>query len=286
MSRDFCCARSVLLFRRKSCPLSVAGGRICASASLLSAAVSLAVVYRRTLVKARWGLPVRVAAGYFFGLVLAVRQPVSLSETFDERFLYLPSVFACILLVYWTTSWLSSPRRQTAILAALIVMEAVSLQWVNTRWITASQLCRQIAVEVSKADPAHTAILNVPDNFRGAYVFRNGLSEAATVFLGRPRALYRVLSQQNLRALQNLSEAQVEAARVRLIFSPSLGFNVGDGRGFDIEKRDDSLSLKYSNGHPSQVTSLLSFRSGASRPMLRVVDLRTPPGAEGAHRLF
>jgi hypothetical protein len=219
-----------------------------------------------------------LVASYLICLAPVITLPVSLFDTQGERFLYLPSAFACLLLVYLVADLIPSLRQRTAAILALVVVQATALQWVNRRWIRAAYLSRQIATEVSRADPAKTVILNLPDNFRGAYVFRNGLTEAATTFMGiQQQAPYRVICMHDMNALDDTFEVVREEDGTATLVLPR-GVRLRqwgiDSCGLTIEGKHNMLAV--SDGPMAKLKDgvLLSFRSGSMRPMLRAVEVR------------
>ncbi len=185
-------------------------------------------------------------------------------------FLYLPSAFACLLLVYVVSVGILNVGVRTAVLVILVVVHGVILQWVNARWITASHLTEQIALEVGRADPERTAILNLPDNFRGAYVFRRGLDDATTLFLGQePRAPFRKMLLQNLNGERDVSEARLESTTVVITLPNNLRSEVG----WRVKTTQNIVLIDTVGPYPG-VLSFLSFRSALSNPMMGEVRWR------------
>lgn len=109
----------------------------------------------------------------------ALNLPLSRSTSHAERLLYLPSIFAAVLLssILWM-SFQSSYGRRLALALVLILCSLQTLQ--------EGKLWRQASLQ---ADTIRTAVLasqqmgklylfGVPDSIRGAFVFRNGLRAA------------------------------------------------------------------------------------------------------------
>jgi len=133
----------------------------------------------------------------FSGLALVVALApvlpltISISTTESERFVYLPSAFSCIFLVWAIRAVLSRRALAVAACTLVIVVHAAALARANTRWEASGALTRSIVDSYAEAvlehDPDGAAaifILNLPDNVGGAYVFRNGFYPA--VQLVRP----------------------------------------------------------------------------------------------------
>ena len=115
----------------------------------------------------------RYMAMFLVSLLPVVFMSVSLFDTRSERFLYLPGVFAVLALVKWAFSVLSLKRAAVLILV-FAVLQGAFLYRSNRNWKRAGEICREV---ISSGD-----CTNAPDNYRGAYVFRNGCSEAMELF--------------------------------------------------------------------------------------------------------
>ncbi len=127
---------------------------------------------------------------------------VGFSDTQAERFLYLPSVFACIALVAAFGAVIARRSLLITALAILVAVESLCLVKVNQRWATAGRIAKALVEQISPYDPSRTIILNLPDNYRGAYVFRNGLPRATALFEGKDqRRDYRVLCLHDVQSL-------------------------------------------------------------------------------------
>jgi len=239
-------------------------------AVVLAAGVLAAVLvflWRREL---HWPLVVLLVLCYLGSLVPVITFRVQICDTQAERFLYLPSAFACILAAYVAAAGIRSPRAWAAALSCFIAVEAVALNQVNKRWITASHLTRQIAAEVAQADPARTVVLNVPDNFRGAYVFRNGLSDAATVFTANQAHVpYRVICGHNLNSVAETVEACSDGASITLSLPPGISFEEVHDVGLDVRATSNSLVVSEGLMTGAGTLSFLSFKTANSVPMFR-----------------
>jgi len=254
-------------------PLRLYGAPVMAAAGFAAGVLVTALVLRwRQVLSARWALVALLGFCYLVSLIPVLTMHVGLFDTGGERFLYLPSAFACVLvarLIADETRWVSV---RIIVLVGLIIAQAAALQWVNKRWITASQLCRQIAAEVARTDPATTVVLNVPDNYRGAYVFRNGLPEAATLFAGKPtNSPCRVVCVHDLNSMDESIEAGFKGSNLVLSLPDGLWLRDIFKTGFDVKNKGNSLSISGQLEAGTQVESLLSFTAGSRKPMLRAI---------------
>jgi hypothetical protein len=233
------------------------------------------LVHLRRFHSVHWSLVSVLGMCYFLGLAPALVMRISTFDTRNERFLYLPSVFACILLVYLLAALFRHQRTRALLLALFIILETAALQWVNGRWIIASQLTRQIASEVSLTDPIETIILNVPDNYRGAYVFHNGLTEAATIFLGIPRRFpYRIVYTHDLNSLWQVCDTHCDSVSVTLVFPQELRTYEIYSYGLRAQENGNRRVITNFAGLAPEVKAFVHFRMGAAKPALSTIRLK------------
>lgn len=110
-------------------------------------------------------------------LVVPVMAGVSTRTSESDRFLYMPSVFACALLamVLGHLPW----RWSRNVMAAAVMVGCVFLLMRNTRnWINASTTIEDIIAEVPRPVNGRIFILGLPGEVNGAFVFRHGFHEA------------------------------------------------------------------------------------------------------------
>jgi hypothetical protein len=148
-------------------------------------------------------------AGLFWGSLLPViNLRLTLYETLGERFLYLPTVFSCLLVAYLAAIMI---RRQTLLISLMICglgFYSVRLVQTNRIWTTAAGLSRSVMNElVDSSSSDHLIILNAPDSLQGVPVFHNGLPEALEFFQNRKR-----FKQVEIIAFQELQSTSDEVA--------------------------------------------------------------------------
>jgi len=108
---------------------------------------------------------------------------LSLGTTFNDRFLYLPSVAAALFIAA------ALVRVRARWLAALVLLElvlGVQTWLVTDRWRVASDLTNRIVGQV--AERLHAAgggtpvyLASLPDSYRGAYMLRSGIRDALEI---------------------------------------------------------------------------------------------------------
>jgi len=131
--------------------------------------------------------PVLFCALAFFAALLPVfNVRIYLSEIEGERYLYLASVFAA-MGVGFGLARLRVQRTRVLVLAALALFQAAVLFSGVQHWRGAATIARTIVSGIQEHHEGGTIVLvNKPDTYGGALVFRTGLPEALEHFGPRP----------------------------------------------------------------------------------------------------
>lgn len=167
-------------------------------------------------------LVVFTVAAIAISLGPALPLTISLSTTETERVVYIPTAFGALLTVLVVDALVKSVVLQRALLIGLIAAHAFMLQRFNRNWIEAGHAFGTIIrtfVETARAhDPGPGGrffILNLPDNVRGAYVFRRGFYEglhfAAPDLERRQKQIVSISSHTLWRAAEPVYLAQTGA---------------------------------------------------------------------------
>jgi hypothetical protein len=173
---------------------------------------------------------------FLFALLPVINLRLTLYQTLGERFLYLPSVFSCLLMAYLAAILLRKPALWLAILICVLGFYSVKLYQTNRSWSEAARLSRSITDQlVDSATRDHVVILNAPDNLRGVPVFHNGLPEALEYFQNRKR-----FKQVEITGFQDLQSAADEVAVSRGHDSLSILLS-SDSDSFTRIERSDCL---------------------------------------------
>jgi len=127
-----------------------------------------------------------LAVLFLVSLLPVISLRLSLYETLGERFLYLPTVFACLGIAYVYSLLIRNRRVALLLLIGALSFCSWSLYRTNMIWREAAQLSRNITADlIGSASEDQILILNAPDNLRGVPVFHNGLPEALKYFENR-----------------------------------------------------------------------------------------------------
>jgi len=141
--------------------------------------------------------------GYFLFLLPVINLTISLRNTQEERFLYLPSVFAVIFLsIFFQVILPKDPQKFKLGVLSIYLCLAISLFNSNQIWLSASQIAESMIKSLaSLAQAEKLYVLNLPDRYRGAYVFRNSFARALQLFVPGKFAGVQTISFHNLESI-------------------------------------------------------------------------------------
>lgn len=212
---------------------------------------------------------------FYVSLLPALTMPASLFSMEGERHLYMPSLFLCSLLPLMFLAVSRSLKIMVWLTCLLIISEGLALGVSNGRWVTAAHLSKEIAEAVSHLDPQTTLVVNVPDNFQGAYIFRNGLTQAATYFVGKPKThYYQILSRHEVHSLKDYNEIRFENHSLTLTLPPGRRFSVVHRDTPEISALENKLCVDLAKIRPAVDQLALYEGFLAGRPLVLVVRLR------------
>jgi hypothetical protein len=150
-------------------------------------AVALCVIATLYILAARRRQPIPrilyfLVGSYLLALLPVINLSISKVDTEGERYVYLPSVFAVILVVLLLDFMLRNRKALSVVLLCLFVAFGVQLHKSNSNWAAASDAARGIIESAGTLGSGDRLfVLNLPDKIRGAYVFRNGFREALSL---------------------------------------------------------------------------------------------------------
>ena len=167
------------------------------AAALLALLIAVAVIVARKRELPRAPLVVGGLVALFGGLPGFGQPPLSL-DLQQARLYYLPSVGICLLFALVLTVGLDAVPRlwRWGLPAAVVGIFAGGLLLNNTAWTAAGAVVRRtvepltsFGIAYQPGDPLIFA--DLPDNTHGAYIWRNGLTQAAPLFARQPVAVQR-----------------------------------------------------------------------------------------------
>lgn len=128
------------------------------------------------------------ALAFFAALLPVFNVRIYLSEIEGERYLYLASVFAAMGLGFGL-AYLRVHRTRVLVLTAIALFQAAVLHSGVQLWYGAATIAHTIVSDIQEQHEGGTILLvNKPDTYGGALVFRTGLPEALEHFGPRPIA--------------------------------------------------------------------------------------------------
>ncbi len=135
---------------------------------------------------------------FLVSLLPVINLRLSLYKTLGERFLYLPTVFACLLIAYVCSLLIRNRKVALVLLISVLGFCSWSLYQTNMIWREAAKLSHNVTADLtSSSSDDQILILNAPDNLRGVPVFHNGLPEALKYFENRNQQV-QIVAYQNL----------------------------------------------------------------------------------------
>ncbi len=124
-----------------------------------------------------------VGLAFVFSLMPVATLSVSLENTENVRYIYLPAVFVAILVVLvWQRLSGVYPRIANTALTLMLLFQAVSLHVLGWNWVQATTTMEKYRVAVrelvsNQPDVKRWLVACVPDNYRGAFSARNTTSD-------------------------------------------------------------------------------------------------------------
>jgi hypothetical protein len=172
-------------------------------------------------------------AGLVMALAPAVPLSISVATTESERMLYIPTAFGAIITVIVVDALVRRGWAKTTLLGVFIAAHAVLLQRMHDRWRAAGDEFDTVTRTILEAAREHhtaadglTFVLSMPDNVRGAYVFRRGFAAALHFYAPdlEPRAASIVTVESQ--ALQQAGDPAVARQAAPLEFTLDVSPNV------------------------------------------------------------
>jgi len=125
-----------------------------------------------------------LAMCFFIALAPVLPLSIAIASTESERFIYLPSAFASLLVVAFGEAVLRRRDVLLVAIAAWCMLNAAALNRSNAAWEASSRLVMGTTSTFAEILRTHyrpgtmVFLLNLPDNVRGAFVYRRGFHEA------------------------------------------------------------------------------------------------------------
>lgn len=120
---------------------------------------------------------------FLTALLPVINLRVDLFTTQGERLLYFPSAFSSITLAHVIFKSARGRRGRFAALFVVLTLYSFALWQTNRHWAATARLARRVLDQIARLSAGdEVLILNAPDNYAGAHLYRNGLPEALRMF--------------------------------------------------------------------------------------------------------
>jgi hypothetical protein len=133
------------------------------------------LIWRRKL----WSYLV-LEIGFLLALLPAVALGVSTRTSEGDRLLYFPSSLLCLLAGAVVTLLLAGRRGWWLAFGGYAVAGVVLITANNRRWVFASRTA-ETTLALARGRAGRVVLVNVPDEWEGAYIFRNSFNQALVV---------------------------------------------------------------------------------------------------------
>jgi protein O-mannosyl-transferase len=112
-------------------------------------------------------------------MLLPIMAGVSTRTSESDRFLHFPSYFLCILIAFIVLHLFKRPVYYLGCFLCILLYQVLFLEKNNLNWDKASNAVRQILTIIAAGKPSEKIyVMNLPDEIDGAFVFRNGFTDA------------------------------------------------------------------------------------------------------------
>ncbi|CAD5960907.1 hypothetical protein [Planktothrix agardhii] len=120
--------------------------------------------------------------GFWICVLPAINVSVSPFDSQGERYLYWASSFTSIYIALIFIVLVSNFKFCLILSSILLVSLGLSLNTVNQNWKFAGEISESLLSSLQKTTIESPIITTVPDNFRGAYLYRTGLIQGLYLF--------------------------------------------------------------------------------------------------------
>lgn len=125
-----------------------------------------------------------ILAFVLLSLIVPVTFSVSTKTSESDRLLYFPSIFICLLIGYLIVGLFQQVRIRVLVATCVVLYYIYFLQLNNANWSKASAITGMIISKAKTlaATEKQVLLLNIPNEFNGAFIFRNGFKDAMMLY--------------------------------------------------------------------------------------------------------
>lgn len=117
---------------------------------------------------------------FLLALLPAIAFGVSTRTTEGDRLLYFPSCILCLLAAAVVLLLLPGRRWRLVLCGAYAVASVVFIVGNSRRWVFASRVA-ETTLDMLRSAPGRVVLVNAPDEWEGAYIFRNSFKYGLVV---------------------------------------------------------------------------------------------------------
>ncbi len=122
-------------------------------------------------------------SAFLISLVPVVNIGTWTGDSQGARFVYLSSAFSSIIIMHLFWFLIENKKYFVIFSSIVLIFCQISLFYVNKNWNTAGNISKNVISSIQGIGNTNTlCIMNIPDNIRGAYIYRNGFREALYLF--------------------------------------------------------------------------------------------------------
>lgn len=137
--------------------------------------------WRRRTASDRRGRPyLTLEAILFLSLLPAILFGVSTRTAEGDRLLYFPSCFLCLLASALLYFFFDRQKWRLLLCAVFAIGSVVFIEANNQRWVFASRTAATF-LDTLRAAPGRVVLVNAPDEWEGAFIFRNNFKPGLVV---------------------------------------------------------------------------------------------------------
>ena len=212
-------------------------------------------ILKKILSKEQTVVYYKLVGSFFIMMLLPMLFGVSTKTSEGDRLLYLPSLFLCMMLGYWIVMLSDRVKVQLASFVLLFCSFSYLVVMNNIQWEKASDAAAQLTDAALSSRNIDVYLVNVPDELEGAYVFRNGWTEAMVLKEVDTSRIHVINYLNRLQYLQLADIIQAQRSDTRIWIQPSTEIIRAKGdwviktpsQTRVLSTHQDSMSVSYWN---------------------------------------
>lgn len=170
--------------------------------------------------------------------IVPVFTGISTITSESDRMLYFPSLFLCIIISVLLVFFIRNFFRKSLICFLLLSYNILFLEKNNLHWAIAGDTTQSLIRLVKNRSHGKTYVLDIPEEYRGAFIFRQGLKDALRI---------NSIDPSSIAVVNYLTRDQVNLPPMSTIAQPLPTVNKGDEVIFWDRRRFVRLKSRSEN---------------------------------------